>query len=344
MRIPGLNRLKHINYNIQKRLAKSKGLILMYHRVAELDLDPWSLCVTPQHFAEHLAVIQKIAHPISLQQLNRDRQQGTIPHRAVAISFDDGYADNLDCAKPILESHGIPATMFVSTGYLGAQREFWWDELARILLKPGKFPPQLSLTIDNNLSEWELGAASDYSQSAYRQDRHCRAWAAQPGSRMFLYYSIWQVLRDLAEIDRQQALANISTWAKDDSQPRSNYLPLTVEELATLGSGELVEIGAHTVNHPFLPAQPLTVQQAEIDRSKLELERILNRPVTSFSYPFGDRTAETIELLRAAGFNCACSTQPDIVWQRSNYLDLPRFGVEDWNGREFAERLAMWLQ
>jgi peptidoglycan/xylan/chitin deacetylase (PgdA/CDA1 family) len=303
----------------------------MYHRVAELDLDPWSLCVTPQHFAEHLAVIQKIAHPISLQQLNRDRQQGTIPHRAVAISFDDGYADNLDRAKPILESDGIPATMFVSTGYLGAQREFWWDELARILLKPGKLPPQLSLTIDNNLSEWELGAASDYSQS-------------QPGARMFLYYSIWQVLRDLAEIDRQQALANISTWANDDSQPRSNYLPLTVDELATLGSGELVEIGAHTVNHPFLPAQPLAVQQAEIDRSKLELERILNRPVTSFSYPFGDRTAETIELVRAAGFNCACSTQPDIVWQRSNYLDLPRFGVEDWNGREFAERLAMWLQ
>jgi peptidoglycan/xylan/chitin deacetylase (PgdA/CDA1 family) len=344
MKIPGLNRLKQINYNIQKRLAKSKGLILMYHRVAELDIDPWSLCVTPERFAEHLAVIQKIAHPISLQQLNLDRQQGTIPPRAVAISFDDGYADNLDRAKPLLEKYGIPATVFVSTGYLGAQREFWWDELDRILLKPGKLPPQLSLTIGDNLCEWELDTATDYSQSAYRQDRHCRAWEAQPGSRMFLYYSIWQALRNLAEIDRQPALAKIATWAKDDSSARANYLPLAVTELASLGSSDSIEIGAHTIWHPFLSAQPIGLQQAEIAQSKLALERILSQPVTSFSYPFGDRSAGTIELTKAAGFNYACSTQPDSVWQRSNCFDLPRFGVENWTGAEFAERLEMWLQ
>jgi peptidoglycan/xylan/chitin deacetylase (PgdA/CDA1 family) len=343
MSIPGLNRIKQLNYNIQKRLAASKGLILMYHRVATVDIDPWSLCVTPEHFAEHLAVIKEIAHPIGLQQLNRDRQQGTIPHRAVAISFDDGYADNLDRAKPILENYGIPATVFVSTGYLGKQQEFWWDELDRILLTPGKLPPQLSLTIDGNRCEWELGAATDYSQSAYQQDRYCRAWEAQPDSRLFLYYSIWQALRNLVEIDRQQALAKIATWAKADSQPRASYLPLSVAELVSLGTGELVEIGAHTVVHPFLSAQPLAVQQAEIDRSKLELEQILHRPVQSFSYPFGNRSAETIELVRASGFNCACSTQPDIVWRQSNCFDLPRFGVENWNGREFAERLSMWL-
>jgi peptidoglycan/xylan/chitin deacetylase (PgdA/CDA1 family) len=343
MSIPGLNRIKQLNYNIQKRLAASKGLILMYHRVAAVDIDPWSLCVTPEYFAEHLAVIKEIAHPISLQQLNLDRQQGTIPHRAVAISFDDGYADNLDRAKPLLENYGIPATVFVSTGYLGKQQEFWWDELDRILLTPGKLPPQLSLSINDRLFEWELAAATDYSQSAYRQDRHCRAWTALPGSRLFLYYSIWQALRNLASIDRQQALASIVTWAKADSQPRASYLPLSVAELASLGTGELVEIGAHTVGHPFLSAQPLAVQQAEIDRSKLELEQILHRPVQSFSYPFGDRTAETIELVRASGFNCACSTQPDIVWRQSNCFDLPRFGVENWNGREFAERLSMWL-
>jgi peptidoglycan/xylan/chitin deacetylase (PgdA/CDA1 family) len=343
MNIPGLNRLKYINYNLQKKLARSKGIVLMYHRIAELEIDPWSLCVTPEHFAEHLEIIKENAHPISLQQLNRDRQQGTIPPRAVAISFDDGYADNLDRAQPLLERYGIPATMFVSTGYLGAQREFWWDELARILLKPGTLPPQLSLTIGNNICEWELGTATEYSLLEYQQDRHCRAWDAQPGSRMFLYYSVWQVLRDLAEIDRQQALAQIATWAEDDSQTRSNYLPLTVEELVTLGSGKQIEIGAHTVNHPFLPSQPVAVQQAEIDRSKLELERLLDLPVTSFSYPFGDRTAETLELVKALGFEYACSTQSDVVWGRSNCFDLPRFGVEDWNGSEFAERLAGWL-
>jgi peptidoglycan/xylan/chitin deacetylase (PgdA/CDA1 family) len=315
----------------------------MYHRIADVEIDPWSLCVTPQHFAEQLEIIQKIAAPISLQQLNRDRQQGTIPHRAVAISFDDGYADNLDRAQPILAQYDLPATVFVSTGYVGTNREFWWDELDRIVLKPGKLPSQLSLTINNNLHTWDLGSATEYSRSAYQQDRHCRAWEAQPGSRMFLYYALWQKLRNLAEIDRQQALVEIATWAEVDSQPRSNYLPLAVDELTTLGSGELVEIGAHTVTHPFLSGQPLAIQQAEIDRSKLELERLLNRSITSFSYPFGDRTAETLELVKSSGFEYACSTQPDLVWRRSNCFALPRFGVEDWNGREFAERLAMWL-
>jgi peptidoglycan/xylan/chitin deacetylase (PgdA/CDA1 family) len=344
MSIPGFNRIKQINYNVQRRLTKSKGLILMYHRIAEVDIDPWSLCVTPAHFAEHLAVIQKNAHPISLQQLNLDRQQGTIPPRAVAISFDDGYVDNLDRAKPILEKYDIPATVFVSTGYLGSQREFWWDELDRILLKPGKLPPQLSLTIGDKLCEWALAKATDYSQSEYQQDRHCRAWAAQSSSRMSFYYSMWQALRNLTEIDRQQALAQVAIWAEDDSQPRSSYLPLAVDKLATLGNGELVEIGAHTVNHPFLPAQPIAVQQSEIARSKQELERLLDRPIKSFSYPFGDRTAATIALVKASGFDCACSTQPDVVWGRSNCFDLPRFGVDNWNGGEFAERLAMWLE
>ncbi|MDZ7949480.1 polysaccharide deacetylase family protein [Nostoc sp. DedQUE09] len=342
MKISFTGKLHRKLKQFQKRFA-SKSLILMYHRVAEIELDPWSLCVTPQHFAEHLEVLQKYAYPISLLQLAQAHRDGNIPHRAVAITFDDGYADNLHHAKPLLERYGIPATVFISTDYIGKKREFWWDELERVLLQPGKLPEKLILNISANIHHWELGAAVDYSPENYQCDRTSQAWKAKPGSRMYFYYSIWQILRPLPEAQRQNALDEILTWATAEPKPRSTHRSLLPEELSALGQGELVEIGAHTVTHPFLSAQSTTLQRHEIKQSKVDLEETINRPVTSFSYPFGDRTAETIELAKASGFSCACSTVQDIVWQQSNRFDLPRFGVENWNGEEFAKQLLRWF-
>jgi peptidoglycan/xylan/chitin deacetylase (PgdA/CDA1 family) len=342
MKIHGLGKLQRLKQRLQKRLA-SKALILMYHRVAKVDLDPWSLCVTPQHFAEHLAVLQKYAHPISLQKLAQAHKDGKIPDRAVAITFDDGYADNLHHAKPLLERYGIPATIFISTGYIGKQREFWWDELERLLLQPGKLPEKLSLNINGSIQHWDLGASVDYSRQDYQRDRTSQAWEAKPGSRMFFYYSIWLILRPLAEVERQNALDNILTWASGEPKPRSTHRSLLAEELSSLVQGELVEIGAHTVTHPFLSAQSKALQQEEIQRSKVDLEEMINRPVRTFSYPFGDRTTQTVELARTAGFDCACSTFKDIVWHKSNQFDLPRVAIENWNREEFAKRLLRWF-
>ena len=326
----------------QKRFA-SKGLILMYHRVAEVEIDPWGLCVTPQHFAQQLEVLQKSYQPLSLKQLLQSHQDGNIPHQSVAITFDDGYADNLYHAKSLLEQYGLPTTVFVSTGHVGREREFWWDELERLLLQPGKLPEQLLLPINSSMQHWELGRASDYSQEEYQRDRTSRAWKAQPGSRMSFYYSMWQRLRPLPEAERQQVLDEILAWTITEPKPRSTHRSLSPEELSTLAQGELVEIGAHTVTHPFLSAQSTVLQRDEIQQSKTDLEAVINRPVTSFSYPFGDRTAETVELAKASGFDCACSTVQDLVWQQSDRFDLPRFGVENWNGEEFAKQLLRWF-
>ncbi len=343
MKIPGSGKLQRAVTKLQKKLASSKGLILMYHRIAEVKLDPWSLCVTPQHFAEQLEVLQKYTHPISLKKFVQAHRDGKIPDRAVVVTFDDGYADNLHYAKPILERYGIPATVFVSTGYIGKEREFWWDELERLLLQPGTLPEKLYLNISGSLCHWELDQAAHYTEQDYQSDRTSQAWEAKPGSRMSFYYSIWQVLLPLPEAERQKVLEEILTWDTAEPKPRSTYRSLLPEELSALAEGELVEIGAHTVTHPFLSTQSTTLQQDEIKQSKVDLEQMINRPVTSFSYPFGDRTKETIELARSAGFDCACSTAKDIVWPKSNCFDLPRFGVDNWNGEEFAKQLLRWF-
>lgn len=123
MKIPGIRRLRRVVRRVQNRLAPG-GLILLYHRIAELGSDPWALSVSPRHFAEHLEVLQKLGITVRLQQLNQTLQSGKRPQRQVVITFDDGYADNLYLGKPLLESYEIPATIFLATGYMVQKREF----------------------------------------------------------------------------------------------------------------------------------------------------------------------------------------------------------------------------
>lgn len=340
MKIRGLGRLRGTTQQIQKQFAP-KGLILMYHRVAEVDLDPWRLCVTPQNFAEHLEVLQKYAHPISLKQLAQAHREGSIPHKAVAVTFDDGYADNLHQAKPLLEQYNIPATIFVTTGYIGRNREFWWDELERLLLQREKLPEKLCLKLNGTIHNWELGTAVHYSEEDYNCDRN--TLHNHPSPRLNLFYSIWQQLLPLQEGQRLKALDEIIVWANGELLVRSTHRALLADELCMLAQGNLVDIGAHTVNHPFLSTQSTDLQRDEIIHSKANLEEILARPVTSFAYPFGNYSSQTVNLVREAEFACACSTVEDVVWQKSDSFQLPRFQTHNWTGEEFTQRLLGWF-
>lgn len=321
----------------------SKAAILMYHRIADSDFDPWRLCVSPQHFAEHLDIIRQQAQPMSLPQLAAAQRQGNVPHRAVVITFDDGYADNLHNAKPLLEQYNIPATVFVTSGMLDANRELWWDELERVLLQPGQLPETLSLTINGQLRQWQLGTAAVYDEQDRQRDRHHCAWEGRPNSRLAFYYSVWSALRVLPAQQRQLLQDEILTWANADSKAREAYRTLTTPELLELEKNGLIEIGAHTVTHPSLSAHSLDAQREEIDDSKKALEQVLNQPIQSFAYPFGDFNQYSVQVTQESGFSQACSTVHQPVWKASDRFRLPRFAVQDWNKDIFQEKLSGWL-
>ena len=116
--IPGIGRIKRVYQRIRSRFVPSV-LILLYHRIVNLPTDPQLLAVTPQHFTEHLEILGSHAYPIPLRQLVKGLKEGDIPKRGVVVTFDDGYADNLENAKPLLERFGIPATFFISAGAIG---------------------------------------------------------------------------------------------------------------------------------------------------------------------------------------------------------------------------------
>jgi peptidoglycan/xylan/chitin deacetylase (PgdA/CDA1 family) len=311
----------------------------MYHRIAEPQLDPWRLCVTPSHFAEHLDVLARSAHTVSLRQLLHARRGDGVAPRTAALTFDDGYVDNLCQAKPLLERYEAPATVFVASASIGSGRGFWWDELERVLLRPGRLPTKLDLEIGGSLRQWTL-ASPEYTAHEYARDRGRNPWEAGPGSRLWFYYSIWKELRPLSPQRLSRCLDEILAWAGIAPRGDEACRPLNGEELRDLARGSGVEIGAHTRNHVYLPAHPAPVQRTEIEQCKADLEVRLGAPVTSFAYPYGESERATVDLVRAAGYSSACTTVHRTVGRDVDCFQLPRFAVPDCDGRHFARYLA----
>ena len=318
-------------------------LILLYHRVIELPTDPYLLTVSPAHFAEHLAVLRKTAHPIGLRQLANGLRDGKIPRRSIAVTFDDGYFDNLDYAKPLLEHYDIPATFFVAPGTSADVGEFWWDALERILLQPGSLPQTLRLTIGGVPHERQLGSSAEYGTNDYTRHR-CWNYGRKddPTPRQAVLRSVHRLLSSLSEDERRNALQQLAAWAGLDTAVRPTHRTLSPAQTIRLAEGGLLEVGAHTMTHPVLAKLPVAKQREEVYQSKARLEEILGQPVTSFAYPHGlkpDYTQRTVEIVRQAGFDCACAAFPGIVRCGAEVHQLPRFVVRDDDGDTFAERL-----
>ena len=327
----------------------ARAVILMYHRIVQTEHDPRKLSVSPKHFAEHLEILQKYTRPTALQDLLLALQTNRIQPRMVVVTFDDGYANNLYQAKPLLERCDIPATVFVTTRGLELQGRFWQRALERLLLPPRTLPNKLHLSIEGTDHQWEL---EDASGGGEHIDSECSdgdnaAAKSCLTSRQSLYDSLCRLLAPLPATSRNQLLRELVMWAgmrgTDDDVSR----PMTPDELIRLSDGNLVEIGAHTVTHPILSEISADLQRSELTHSKAQLEDILSRPVTNLAYPFGrrsDYTEQTVRLAQESGYMSACSAFPGVIHKRISLYELPRFAVHDWDGETFQRQLASWFQ
>jgi peptidoglycan/xylan/chitin deacetylase (PgdA/CDA1 family) len=322
----------------------SRALILMYHRVTELPNDPYLLAVRPDHFAEQMQGIRKHCIPMRLKELVEALRERKVPNRAVVVTFDDGYADNLHEAKPVLEHYEVPATVFVTAGQVGKRREFWWDDLDRVLLQPGTLPARLRLAMKGTAWECELGDARTYTENDYRQHRD---WHIErqddPGPRQRLFRTLYARLSGLSGSERETVLDELLAWAGAERTGRRSHCALTAEELILLQAGGLVDVGAHTMTHPYLAALTGAEQNCEIRQSKECLEAILGRPVTTFAYPHGSTTPESVAALNDAGFVGACCSHSDAVWRDADPFCLPRVVVRDWSWKPFKRWLRWWI-
>jgi peptidoglycan/xylan/chitin deacetylase (PgdA/CDA1 family) len=292
--------------------------ILTFHRVND-EADPFFPSLSPALFAARMKHVAENYQVLPLEDLVERQRQGRVPRNAVAVTFDDGYHDTLTHAAPILARHGLPATVFLATGYISGAEMPWYDLVAHAL----KTSPKAVARLGSGTA-LPLGGHAERLQGLGAVLRH---------------------MKGLADADRRRAVDRLVQDLEPPSADAQKRLMLTWDEAqALLGLG--FSIGAHTVTHPILSRLDARETWAEIDGSRAAIERNLGIRVRAFAYPNGgagdyDRTA--LEALERSGFTCAVTTQRGLNTPRTPRLELRRGGPWEQHLPTYAMKMA-WYQ
>lgn len=302
---------------ISHRLApggrNGKLSIFIFHRVLP-EADPL-LPFEPSadDFDWMVRFISRAFTVLPLSEAASRLKSGTLPPAAATITFDDGYADNLLVAWPILKRYQVPATFFIATAFLEGGR-MWNDDVIEAF--------RLTTNDELDLSEFDLGI-------------HQLNGAA---SRVKGYEAVLGKLKYFEHKLRSEIAAEIASRC---GVPKIAELMMTHRQLRQLHD-EGAEIGGHTRTHPILERLDDSAALQEIESGKQELEALLGTAVRVFAYPNGvpgrDCSARHAEMARQAGFEAAVSTRQACATPASDIFQLPRFTPWDRTPLKFAMR------
>jgi peptidoglycan/xylan/chitin deacetylase (PgdA/CDA1 family) len=269
--------------------------------------------VTPANFAAQIEVMLSRSTPAPLNAI----VTGDAPADAFAVTFDDGYAEAMRRALPVLTSAGVPATLFVSTVHVAKQRGFWWDEVRHLLGRGGD--RSLKLTIDGEARAWARAGGAE---------RHLVSWL-QPKSPEAI----------------EKALVDMRAWAGGEPDMPAAERPVTVEELRALSASPLIDVGAHTRTHANLRYVNPARLVDELSGSREDLAQWLGiESPSGLAYPFGIPGADvddgTRAAARSAGFTYAVLNTTGTVTAATDRYGLPRLPAENTGADGFASLIS----
>jgi peptidoglycan/xylan/chitin deacetylase (PgdA/CDA1 family) len=288
--------------------------ILIYHRVlpAADAFNTWD--VTADQFDEQIGALARHFSPLPLSEAVARLTDGSLPARAVCVTFDDGYADNAEVALPLLRKHRVPATFFIATGYLDGGR--MWNDTVTAAIRTLQTP-----TLD--LTSWGLATFALDSMM----------------SRRAALAIILPALKYLPGAEREARATYLAGLAGVAPQRDLMMREEQVRELY----GASMEIGAHTVTHPILLNSQPDAARREIVESGQRLAEIVGAPTRLFAYPNGkpgkDYGPDHVRMVRDAGYTTAVATGWGVATSRSDRLQLPRFTPWDRTPGRFMLRL-----
>jgi peptidoglycan/xylan/chitin deacetylase (PgdA/CDA1 family) len=315
------------------RRRRCEPVILMYHRIAVADIDPWELAVAPAAFDRQMRDLASKRRVLPLSEFAARHLTGSLTPDAAAITFDDGYACSALVAAPLLEALGLPATFFLVTAMLGNSEEFWNDALERVVFDPRAGGPA-SIVIGGREVHVDLGEQPE--------DHHLgQGWRAMQEpprtTRQHAYLKLWEVLKPVPFETQYQAIESITRQVGSKLEPRIDHRPMTIQEARTLSRTSDLDISGHTDTHVSLPLWDRYTQMKEIRQSRQICESLSSRPCSAFAYPYGDYSDLTIDCATESGLTCAVSAYPKTVANADLPLALPRImmrnesTVRDWS-------------
>ncbi|MFO1320403.1 MAG: polysaccharide deacetylase family protein [Burkholderiales bacterium] len=298
--------------------SHAKLNIFIFHRVLPAP-DP----ILPSEpdagrFEAMLRFLKQWFNVLPLLEAVKRLEAGTLPAASACITFDDGYADNLTIAAPLLRRYEIPATVFIATGYISGGR-MWNDTIIEAIRRS---PRERLDLMDLGLPDLTLG---DVASRRVAIDRLLRQIKYVPLARR----------TEIADEVGRRSRADLP----DD-------LMLTRRQLIELSS-PLITIGGHTVHHPILAIESAATAEREIRQGRADLEDWIQQPVETFAYPNGrpvkDYGSEHVDLVRRAGFRCAVSTAAGYATEGADVYQLPRFTPWGQAMTKFALQLGRHL-
>ena len=295
--------------------ANARLTVLIFHRVLPkpdplLPGEPDAI-----RFEAQMHWIKAWFNVLPLSEAVERLRTGSLPARAAAITFDDGYADNFTVALPILKRLGLNATFFIASGYLDGGRMF--NDTIIDVIRNAEGP-------DMDLSRWKQGRYPVGTLDDRRRSLN----------------QLLGKLRYLEPGQRSSLVAELASAAKIEP-PRE--LMLTTDQVRSLAAAGMT-IGAHTVSHPILSRIAEHEARAEMAESKERLEAMTGCKVALFAYPNGkpgtDYNGTHVRLAREVGFEAACSTRWGAATKGCDIFQIPRFTPWDRAGWRYALRLA----
>ena len=292
--------------------------VLIFHRILEKPDPLFPGEPDAESFDKILTWMKSWFNVIPLTEAVTRLKQKSLPARAAAITFDDGYADNYKIALPLLQKHGLTATIFVSTSFINGGI-MWNDAIIETVRNS-----------NHNLLDLHSLGLGQHDISTYR------------ARSLTIHHLISQI--KYIETHKRNELINILVDKSGAELPTD--LMLTTEQLLKLRKAEII-IGAHTESHPILARIEPDLARKEIVGSKNHLQAILGERVNAFAYPNGkpkiDYLTEHVDMVRNAGYSFAMSTSWGNATADCDLFQIPRFTPWDRSKIKFGLRMAQNL-
>ena len=304
------HRLKWITFPLFKRIKPNNIYVFAYHRVfpdpgPDYVFEKGTISATPEDFEKQLSFIKDRFQVINFNILSNLLSTGEPLQKDCAIiTFDDGYSDNYEIAFKILKKNSLTATIFPSTFSIDNGRIFWFDQLTYILKKvpPGR------IRFKSGRYIFEV---TDINRAEIRD-------------------SVMKILRSVTNQERLNLLNQLEqesgiTVSESDLELAK---PLNWKQIKEM-SDEGIEIGSHTVTHPFLTNLTRDEILYEFAESKERIEKETGKQVRSVAYPNGDYNQIVINCAKQCGYKFGISYKHDIVnVNKYNPFAIPRIHVE----------------
>jgi peptidoglycan/xylan/chitin deacetylase (PgdA/CDA1 family) len=290
-----------------RRDLRADFVTVMYHSVPDVEcesfIDP-EVSIPAATFERHLKVLQRHANVIPIDHaLAWMRGEGELPPRAAVLTFDDGYLDNVKVVAPLLRQYGMPATMFIATGYVDREEPQWVDQLYTAF----RFRQRYELIVDDGGQRFDVST-----------DRAAR--------RAYKSLTAQLLAGDVAR--RRQLLDEVTS----SLDPSLSCPPLTArwQDLRQLHVDyPEIELGLHGHDHLDLQALPLGEALLEVHRSQSRFEAEMGFRARFMSYPYGRCSPQLASSMAQYGIEAAFRTQPSLRTDRStDRFAIPRFGAE----------------